>query len=95
MRIYNSTSNREVTLPNDPFVSLGGSQLVFDGDPHVYMIVRTANSAVHVWSVNGQYEYQLFNNNDHFIRCLAINKQHSYMYLGTRSSLISIFTVQY
>lgn len=53
------------------------------------------NRAVHVWSVNGQYAYRvLLTNYVHYINCLAISKQRSYMYLGIERGLVSIFIAQ-
>jgi hypothetical protein len=95
LRIYSSTSSRDVTLPSNTSFSLHASKLLFDGDSDVYMS-DYHNRAVHVWSVHGQYEYKLlFGNYAHSISCLAINKQRSYMYLGIENGFISTFTVQW
>lgn len=83
----------DVVLPNTQ-VNVENSRMTFDGHTNIYM-TDWNNTAVHVWSVNGQYVRQLLSSQDLKFRPenVALNKQLTKLYVAVALG-INVFVLQ-
>jgi hypothetical protein len=85
-----------VSLPSQTLINLAGSRLAYDGRTSIFLS-DYKNKAVHVWSVNGQYDHQLLSSVDFTGKpsFLTVDEQRRLMYVAQSDSTIKVFKLRY
>ena len=72
----------------------GGSRLSYDGNANIYLS-DPANKAVHLLSVNGQYQGQPISSDNIKIEAwrIMVDKERNLLYVGQRFGVVGVFTL--
>ena len=89
---------RDINVPttDGKHINLSNSRLSYDGNMNIFLS-DSDNEAVHVLSVNGQYNCELLSS-QHFknLLCrLAVDKERQLLYVGQRESVVGVFKLTY
>jgi hypothetical protein len=88
-------SQRDVALPTHVRMDLS-DKLVYDGHTSIFA-TDSANVAVHVWSVSGQYDRTLLSREQlvSYSDCIAVDVQRLVMYVGHDQGRVDVFELTY
>jgi hypothetical protein len=87
---------RDVTLPSHETVDIRHSRLAYDGYTSIF-VTDGRNTAVHVWSVSGQYDRQLvsYQQLSSLPLCVAVDTQRHVMYVGHDKDRVGVLELTY
>ena len=89
---------RDINIPqtNGKYIDVSNCLLSYDGSMNIFLF-DSKNKAVHVFSVNDQYHYQLLSPEDimHIPGRLAIDKKSQELLVGQERSVVEVFKLTY
>jgi hypothetical protein len=89
-------TRRNVTVPSHVTVDFSNSRLAYDDHKSIFVTER-GKKAVHVWSVSGQYVYQLVSPQQLILSPwrVAVDTQRHVMYVGHEKGTVSVYNLTY